>query len=397
MGGGYGLGLAICRDLVMAINGGKGDDRPTTSAAWDDAIDLPPEDKVASAIAFLRANHAALIASVTVHVVTVQTELGRWVGDVGAIWGFEVVVSATAEAAIGRTLPGVPSAMYIDAALVTSDGIDIDEMRVDLPAGMPVVLLHSIHDAAVAQSLCESTDETLSTPLCEEKLLGSLVGAVPVLADAVPYPRTVELVSLANPMAISLSDSASSFRMGPSGHRRCCDESARDVGSLEASAEILSSSSSLGTLSAGDDDLEIGDLRALVVEDDPLNLMVIKKLLSMSGVTSIDVASNGAEGAEAIMSGSYSFVLTDMHMPVMSGVEMVRTVQARAADNAAARAALDCAYVVFLSGSVMSPSDLADMEAAGVRDTLQKPVLRSDLVRVLEGARKLACDLTNST
>merc|ERR1711916_105694 len=172
------------------------------------------------------------------------------------------------------------------------------------------------------------------------------------------------------------------------------DESARDVGSLEASAEILSSSSSLGTLSAGDDDLEIGDLRTLVVEDDPLNLMVIKKLLSMSSVTSIDVASNGAE---AIMSGSYSFVLTDMHMPVMSGVEMVRTVQARAADDAAARAALDRAYVVFLSGSVMSPSDLADMEAAGVRDTLQKPVLRSDLVRVLEGARKLACDLTNST
>ena len=38
-----------------------------------------------------------------------------------------------------------------------------------------------------------------------------------------------------------------------------------------------------------------GDLRALVVEDDPLNLMVIKKLLSMSGVTSIDVACNGAE------------------------------------------------------------------------------------------------------
>merc|ERR1711916_304581 len=99
----------------------------------------------------------------------------------------------------------------------------------------------------------------------------------------------------------------------------------------------------------------------------PLDLMVIEKLLSMSGVTSIDVASNGAEGAEAIMSGSYSFVLTDMHMPVMSGVEMVRTVQARAADDAAARAALDRAYVVFLSGSVMSPSDLEDMEAAGTR------------------------------
>merc|ERR1711916_43983 len=394
MGGGYGLGLAICRDLVMAINGGKGDDRPTTSAAWDDAIDLPPEDKVASAIAFLRANHAALIASVTVHVVTVQTELGRWVGDVGAIWGFEVVVSATAEAAIGRTLPGVPSAMYIDAALVTSDGIDIDEMRVDLPAGMPVVLLHSIHDAAVAQSLVYSVDSMLSTPLCEEKLLGSLVAAVPVLADAVPVIRVAKLVSLSSSMSTSLSDSISTFRIRQHRHRRCRDDSTRD-GSWEASTEYFNSSS-LGTLSAGDDDLEIGDLRALVVEDDPLNLMVIEKLLSMSGVTSIDVASNGAEGAEAIMSGSYSFVLTDMHMPVMSGIEMMRTVLARAADDAAARAALDRAYVVFLSGSALSASHLADLEAAGVRDSLQKPVLWSDLVRVLEAARAFACESVNT-
>ena len=36
------------------VAGGNGDDRATTSGARDLAIDLPPEDKVASAIAFLR-------------------------------------------------------------------------------------------------------------------------------------------------------------------------------------------------------------------------------------------------------------------------------------------------------------------------------------------------------
>merc|ERR1711991_862089 len=50
-------------------------------------------------------------------------------------------------------------------------------------------------------------------------------------------------------------------------------------------------------------------------------------------------------------------------------------------------AALDRTYVVILSGSVLSASNLIEMEAAGVRDTLQKPVLRSDLVRVLEAAQ----------
>merc|ERR1711916_342179 len=248
--------------------------------------------------------------------------------------GFEVVVSATVEAAIAKMLPGVPSILYIDAALVSSSSVDIDEVRVDLPAGMPVVLVHSIHDAATAQALSDSVDGTLGTPLCEEKLLGSLVAFVPVIAEAVPAGRLANLVAMSTTETDSMSLSLSCLGIESSKHRRRRDDSApRDGGSLEVSSSEFISSSSIDTLTPGDDRLEIGDLRALVVEDDPLNLMVIKKLLSMSGVTSIDVACNGAEGADAIMTGSYSLVLTNMHMPVMSGIDMMRTVLARATDD----------------------------------------------------------------
>ena len=70
-------------------------------------------------------------------------------------------------------------------------------------------------------------------------------------------------------------------------------------------------------------------MRTLVVEDDALNLAVITKFLEMSGVTRVDTAADGAEGAEALTEGSYDFVLTDVHMPVMSGLDMIRTVAVR--------------------------------------------------------------------
>ena len=85
---------------------------------------------------------------------------------------------------------------------------------------------------------------------------------------------------------------------------------------------------SCACVSFGDDWLP-ADLRTLVVEDDPLNLAVITKFLEMSGVTRIETASDGAAGAAALIKGDYDFVLTDVHMPVMSGPDMIKTVAVR--------------------------------------------------------------------
>lgn len=61
----------------------------------------------------------------------------------------------------------------------------------------------------------------------------------------------------------------------------------------------------------------------LVVEDNRMNQMVIKKILSgLSGVT-IDLAKNGQEGLEALQKQSYDMVLMDLQMPVMDGYEAI--------------------------------------------------------------------------
>ena len=46
-------------------------------------------------------------------------------------------------------------------------------MRRLLPPQTPIALLHSIHDAAFAQSFADFVDGNLSMPLCEEKLIAT--------------------------------------------------------------------------------------------------------------------------------------------------------------------------------------------------------------------------------
>ena len=48
-------------------------------------------------------------------------------------------------------------------------------MRRLLPSRTPIALLHSIHDAAFAQSFADFVDGNLATPLCEEKLIATYV------------------------------------------------------------------------------------------------------------------------------------------------------------------------------------------------------------------------------
>lgn len=66
----------------------------------------------------------------------------------------------------------------------------------------------------------------------------------------------------------------------------------------------------------------------LVAEDDPINQKVILRQLDLLGYAS-DVASNGAEALEMWQNDSYGLLLTDLHMPVMDGYELVARIRQR--------------------------------------------------------------------
>lgn len=70
--------------------------------------------------------------------------------------------------------------------------------------------------------------------------------------------------------------------------------------------------------------------RILVVEDQPLLAMVIAGLLDTAGLTS-EQAEHGAAAVEKLRTGQYDLVVTDLMMPEMDGVELVRWIREEAA------------------------------------------------------------------
>jgi len=67
--------------------------------------------------------------------------------------------------------------------------------------------------------------------------------------------------------------------------------------------------------------------RVLVVEDEPLIRQLLTAALGGRGHT-IDTCSNGAEGLQQLQTASYDVLITDFHMPRMTGIQLIDAVRA---------------------------------------------------------------------
>lgn len=69
----------------------------------------------------------------------------------------------------------------------------------------------------------------------------------------------------------------------------------------------------------------LADLQILVAEDNSINTLLMKKLLSSWGIKA-EFVSNGREAVEMACAGRYDIILMDIHMPVMDGYEATRRI-----------------------------------------------------------------------
>lgn len=79
-------------------------------------------------------------------------------------------------------------------------------------------------------------------------------------------------------------------------------------------------------LDTKDNSSEINDLKILVVEDNPINSLLLKKIFQKWNNTP-DFAKDGIEALERYKTNHYDLILMDVHMPLLDGYETSRQIR----------------------------------------------------------------------
>lgn len=122
-------------------------------------------------------------------------------------------------------------------------------------------------------------------------------------------------------------------------------------------------------------DADARPLKVLHVDDDPMNLRVVQEILGAFGHLGV-MASSGEEALERLATEAFDIMLIDIHMPVMTGVDVVRFL--RGGTNPQSDIP-----VIALTADVYSRRP-AEYLALGFNDFVSKPILVADLMAAIK-------------
>ena len=115
-------------------------------------------------------------------------------------------------------------------------------------------------------------------------------------------------------------------------------------------------------------------MRVLVVEDHPVNRMIIEAWMSSVGHSTV-CAENGQVGLDRAAEQAFDLILMDVNMPVMDGLTATRGIRAGGGVNAETP-------IVVLSASARTEDHEAGLEA-GADAYLNKPIDFAALAQVM--------------
>ena len=121
--------------------------------------------------------------------------------------------------------------------------------------------------------------------------------------------------------------------------------------------------------------MKLQDARLLVVDDEAALRGIFSKWLSNAGCSRIRTAANGKEAIDAIREEPVDVLITDVRMPVMDGVTLVRKLAEQGAP---------IHTVIFVSG--FGDVDRREMYNLGVETFLAKPFRLEELAAAVDKA-----------
>ncbi len=123
---------------------------------------------------------------------------------------------------------------------------------------------------------------------------------------------------------------------------------------------------------ADDNDNKLADAKCLVVEDNLQNARLLKQLLAKKNIRT-DYAENGKMALQLIDENEYDYVLMDLHMPVMGGLEAIKNLRKRIDAKAALPA-------IVLTADI-TPGTRTNCLKAGFNKFMTKPFAPEELFK----------------
>ena len=118
-------------------------------------------------------------------------------------------------------------------------------------------------------------------------------------------------------------------------------------------------------------------LRVLLAEDNPVNMLVQKKILTNLGV-SFDVATDGGGAVELASANRYDLIMLDLQMPVMDGLQAAKTMRQRGLNT----------WLIAVTADVTKETRTACIES-GFNDFVSKPLTVRDVAAAFERAPRV--------
>lgn len=117
--------------------------------------------------------------------------------------------------------------------------------------------------------------------------------------------------------------------------------------------------------------LDISKIKILIVEDNKINQMITKKILTKMNLE-CDIVDNGEDAVEKVRNSEYDVVLMDIHMPGISGLEATKQIRQ-----------FDKELTIFALTAVTLEDKMQEFDEAGFDDIISKPFKQEDFEKKL--------------